>query len=321
MERATDPALETRWVTVHGHRRAYRLAGDGPVLLLLHGLGCDSSTWLPVMGRLAERYTVLAPDFLGHGASDKPRADYSLGGYANGMRDLLACLDLDRATVVGHSLGGGVAMQFAYQFPKQTERLCLVAPGGLGPEVSPLIRALTLPGAGVGLGLLSVPPVRAPLRRLLRGLSRTGIPHTRDLDEVADVYAQLCDPAARAAIRAVTSHVIDWRGQRVTMHDRAYLAESVPLCLVWGACDDVIPARHATLARREAGPTRVEIFPRSGHFPHKDEPELFVEVLSSFVDQQPAVRYRKKMWRSALQAHGAVVEDEDEAEDAAPQAG
>ena len=127
---------EVQFLTLHGHRRAYVKAGQGPALLLLHGLGCDHTTWEPVIDALARRYTVIAPDLLGHGVSDKPRADYSVGGYANGMRDLLTVLGIDKVTVVGHSFGGGVAMQFAYQFPERTERLILVASGGLGPEVS-----------------------------------------------------------------------------------------------------------------------------------------------------------------------------------------
>ena len=126
---------EVQYVTLHGHRRAFVKAGQGPVVLLLHGLGCDHTTWAPVIDSLAKRYTVIAPDLLGHGLSDKPRADYSVGGYANGMRDLLTVLGIDKATVIGHSFGGGVAMQFAYQFPERTERLMLVASGGLGPEV------------------------------------------------------------------------------------------------------------------------------------------------------------------------------------------
>ena len=138
MTRRNSPQVEH--VTVHGHRRAYVRAGSGPALLLLHGLGCDHTTWEPVIGALARTHTVIAPDLLGHGASDKPRADYSVGGYANGMRDLLTVLGIDSATVVGHSFGGGVAMQFAYQFPERTERLVLVGSGGLGPEVTPAIR-------------------------------------------------------------------------------------------------------------------------------------------------------------------------------------
>ena len=151
--RSTDgQPLEVQYLTIHGHRRAFVKAGTGPALLLLHGLGCDHTTWLPVLAALSRRYTVIAPDLLGHGLSAKPRADYCVGGYANGMRDLLTVLGIDKVTVVGHSFGGGVAMQFAYQFPERTERMVLVAPGGLGPEVTPAIRAITLPGFHQAMG-------------------------------------------------------------------------------------------------------------------------------------------------------------------------
>ena len=140
-----SPPHRVRRVTIHGHERADVKVGKGPALLLLHGLGCDHTTWDRVIDSLARRYTVIAPDLLGHGQSAKPRADYSIGGYANGMRDLLTVLGVETVTVVGHSLGGGVAMQFAYQFPERTERMVLVAPGGIGPEVTPAIRAVTLP--------------------------------------------------------------------------------------------------------------------------------------------------------------------------------
>ena len=123
---------EMRTVRIHGHRRAFVIAGEGPALLAIHGIGHDHRTWLPALPTLAEHFTVIAPDLLGHGSSDKPRADYSLGAFANGMRDLLTVLGINRATVMGNSLGGGVAMQFAYQFPERTERVVLVAAGGLG---------------------------------------------------------------------------------------------------------------------------------------------------------------------------------------------
>src|SRR3954447_26214231 len=152
--------FEVQYLTIHGHRRAYVKVGSGPALLLLHGLGCDHTTWLPVVAALSRRYTVIAPDLLGHGRSAKPRADYSVGGYANGMRDLLTVLGIDKVTVVGHSFGGGVAMQFAYQFPERTERMMLVAPGGLGPEVTAAIRAVSTPGFHQVMGALTVPGVR-----------------------------------------------------------------------------------------------------------------------------------------------------------------
>ena len=152
--------LEVQHLTIHGHRRAFVKAGEGPALLLLHGLGCDRTTWTPVLEALASRYTVIAPDLLGHGLSAKPRADYSLGGYANGMRDLLTVLGIEKVTVVGHSFGGGVAMQFAYQFPERTERMVLVAPGGLGPEVTPAVRAVTMPGFHQAMGVVTLPGLR-----------------------------------------------------------------------------------------------------------------------------------------------------------------
>jgi pimeloyl-ACP methyl ester carboxylesterase len=142
-----EGAFRVRYVTVHGYRRAYVMAGSGPVLLLIHGIGDSSDSWRPVLEELAEHHTVVAPDLLGHGRSEKPRADYTVAGYANGMRDLLSVLEIERATVVGHSLGGGVAAQFAYQFPERCERLVLVGSGGVGRTVSPLLRFAAVPGA------------------------------------------------------------------------------------------------------------------------------------------------------------------------------
>uniref|UniRef100_UPI00356877C2 alpha/beta hydrolase n=1 Tax=Nocardioides sp. TaxID=35761 RepID=UPI00356877C2 len=198
---------EVQYLTLHGHRRAFVKVGQGPALLLLHGLGCDHTTWAPVIDSLAKRYTVIAPDLLGHGESAKPRADYSVGGYANGMRDLLTVLGIDTVTVIGHSFGGGVAMQFAYQFPERTERLMLVASGGLGPEVTPAIRAVTTPGYHQLMSLLTLPGVRHAGMAGMRALARTRWKLTRDLDEVAKIYDSFKDPYARAAIRHVVSAV------------------------------------------------------------------------------------------------------------------
>src|SRR4051794_37626246 len=175
--------IEVQFRTIHGHRRAFVKAGRGPVLLLLHGLGCDHTTWLPVVAALSRRYTVIAPDLLGHGKSAKPRADYSVGGYANGMRDLLTVLGIDKVTVVGHSFGGGVAMQFAYQFPERTERMVLVAPGGLGPEGGPATRAITLLGFHQAMSVMMLPGVPPLPTAGLRALAATGVTKARDLDE------------------------------------------------------------------------------------------------------------------------------------------
>ncbi len=298
MPRRMSPVV--RYVTVHGHRRAYVRMGSGPAILLLHGLGCDHTTWNPVLAALARTHTVIAPDLLGHGRSDKPRADYSLGGYANGMRDLLTVLGIDRVTVVGHSFGGGVAMQFAYQYPERTERLVLVGSGGLGPDVTPAIRAITTPGFQQVMGLLSTPGLRHVTTATMRLLARSGVRQLRDLDEVADIYDSFKDPRTRAAIRHVVRAVVDWKGQIVTMADRAYLTEAMPMCVVWGADDLVIPVAHASNASALAPTARVEIIADAGHFPHKDHPERFVRIVRDFIRATEPARYDRERWRELL---------------------
>ncbi|MGA9749734.1 MAG: alpha/beta fold hydrolase [Nocardioides sp.] len=295
-------APEVQYLTIHGHRRAFVKEGSGPALLLLHGLGCDHTTWAPVIATLARRYTVIAPDLLGHGLSDKPRADYSVGGYANGMRDLLTVLGIDKVTVVGHSLGGGVAMQFAYQFPERTERMILVAPGGLGPEVAPAIRAITLPGFHTTMGVVTLPVVRQLTTTWLRALAASGVSAVRDLDEVATIVDSFKDAKARAAIRQVVSAVVDWRGQVVTMADRAYLTAAMPMCVIWGTDDAVIPVRHAGHAAEMAPDCTVEVIANAGHFPHKDHPQRFVKIINDFIRTTQPAAYHRGRWRALLKA-------------------
>lgn len=297
-------ALEVQHVTIHGHRRAYvkmgPASGDAPALLLLHGLGCDHTTWEPVIRKLAKKYTVIAPDLLGHGQSAKPRADYSVGGYANGMRDLLTVLNIDKVTVVGHSLGGGVAMQFAYQFPERTERMVLVAPGGLGPEVTPMIRAVGLPGFKAAMAVLTLPGIRHVGVAGMRALAKSGMTATHDLDEVAEIYESFKDPRARAAIAHVVRAVVDTRGQIVTMVDRAYLTQAMPMLVVWGTNDMVIPVKHAETVATIAPGAHVEVLGNSGHFPHKDHPERFAKILHDFIRSTQPASYHRGRWRTLL---------------------
>ena len=292
---------EPQFVTIHGHRRAYVKAGTGPVVLLLHGLGCDHTTWLPVIESLSRRYTVIAPDLLGHGLSDKPRADYSVGGYANGMRDLITVLGIDKVTVIGHSFGGGVAMQFAYQFPERTERLMLVSSGGLGPEViagDPGDHHARLPRGHGGAD-----PARRAARRASPGctLSR----HCRSRRPATSTRwrrssTSFKDPGARHAIRHVVRAVVDWRGQIVTMTDRAYLTDELPMWVVWGRDDRVIPVRHANNAASIAPRARVEVIADAGHFPHKDHPHRFAAVVHEFIRSTAPATYSRARFRNLL---------------------
>ena len=289
---------DVQYLVVHGYRRAFRISGSGPALLLLHGLACDSSTWLDVIPTLSEHFTVIAPDLLGHGESDKPDADYSLGGYANGMRDLLTVLGIDKVTVVGHSFGGGVAMQFAYQFPDRTERVVLVSTGGLGKEVTPLIRFLTVPGSSVAIAAATFRPWRPVVAGAMRALSRTPLTATRDLDEVARIYESLADPSTRRAVQRVTSHVLNWKGQFVTMTDRSYLARLMPVLVVWGRDDMVITSVHADFAPTQVSDVHVLI--DAGHFPHKDHPEEFCRLVTEFIDSNEPAHYHRGRWRALL---------------------
>src|SRR6266511_1781373 len=234
---------------LHGHEVGFRMAGEGPVIVLIHGITSRSDVWLDVMERLTERYTVVAPDLLGHGRSAKPRGDYSLGAYASGGRDLLGVLGFERGTVVGHSLGGGIALQFAYQFPEYCERLVLVSSGGLGKEVHPLLRAAALPGAELVLPLIIRDWAIGAGSAVAGVLDRFGFSAGPDLAEAARGYASLADRGAREAFLHTLRAVVDLEGQRVSASDRLYLAERLPTLLIWGNDDPIIPIEHGRVAR------------------------------------------------------------------------
>jgi pimeloyl-ACP methyl ester carboxylesterase len=296
---------------VHGHRSAFLRAGSGPALLLLHGIANNCQTWAGVIDRLAESHTVIAPDLLGHGESDKPRGDYSIAAYANAMRDLLTVLDVEGATVVGHSLGGGIALQFAYQFPERCERLALVGSGGLGPELSAGLRAATLPGAELVLTALT--GASAPLRLGMQVLERagrvSGSQRIRDLAEAGDALLALKDVEARRAFLRTLRSVVDARGQAVTALDRLYLAQAIPLLVVWGSRDPIVPAQHAETVRDLVPTARVEVFEGAGHWPHLDQPDRFCDVLLDFIAATEPAAHDQDSWRRLLarQEDGAAL--------------
>ncbi len=289
---------------IHGYRRAFVLAGPrlgtAPVLWLIHGIGDSSRTWEDVIPLLAERYTVVAPDLLGHGASDKPRADYSIGGFANGMRDLMVVLGVDRATIVGHSLGGGVAMQFAYQYPERVERLVLVASGGLGAEVHPLFRVAALPGAATAISLSVHTPFSSSVLGLSRLAARVGLFDPKDIEEIAQVWDGLRDRATRTAFLRTLRAVVDLRGQSVTSRDRLYLTAAIPTLLVWGQRDPVLPVAHARLAADALPGARLEVVARAGHLPHRSCPEGFSDALLGFVSSTTPAIHDPSVWRDLL---------------------
>jgi pimeloyl-ACP methyl ester carboxylesterase len=276
-------------LAVHGNLVRYAQAGTaGPVVVLIHGIASRAAQWHQVMAILGEHFRVIAPDLLGHGLSAKPRGDYSLGAHACGVRDLLAALGHDRVTLVGHSLGGGIAMQFAYQFPERIERLALVDAGGLGPDVSPFLRAATLPGSGLVLPLIAGSWARKAAGRVdgLLGKARVTVP--AGLREALVGLGSLGDGATRDAFVHTARSVIDIRGQMVDGRDRLYLAVDLPLLVVWGEKDAIIPVDHGRAVCAAVPTARLEVFARSGHFPHLTEPVRLAGVLDDWLSTTSA---------------------------------
>jgi pimeloyl-ACP methyl ester carboxylesterase len=302
--REKQPAVtlssEVQYRIIHGYKRAFIHTGQGPAVLLIHGIGDCSNTWKHVLPQLARNHTIVAPDLLGHGQSDKPRADYSVAGYANGMRDLLSVLGVDRVTVVGHSLGGGVAMQFAYQYPERCERLVLVSSGGVCPEVHPLLRLASAPNADLILPLMQLRSTRMVSHAIFEVLRRIGSNLGRDAQYLMRVFDSLPEVTARRAFVRTLRSVVDWRGQAITMLDRCYLTQGMPTLLVWGARDAVIPTHHAHIAHAAMPNSRLEVFADAGHFPHESNPEHFLDILERFLDGTEPASYSSAEWREAL---------------------
>lgn len=275
--------MELSTVRVHGHEIAYRSAGEGPVVLLVHGMAGSSATWKPVMPLLAPHVTAIAPDLPGHGRSDKPRGDYSLGASASFLRDFITALGHDRVTVVGQSLGGGIAMQFCYQYPERIERLVLVGSGGLGEEVMSILKVLAAPGVDLLMTPAFLPFFRDAGNAVGRGLAKIGLRPSPQAFEMWRAYASLTEPSTRSAFVQTLRAVVDTHGQRVSAHDKLYLSARVPSMVVWGDKDPVIPVSHAYAAHEAMPASRLEIFEGCGHFPHFEDPVAFADLLLDFV--------------------------------------
>jgi pimeloyl-ACP methyl ester carboxylesterase len=282
--------FEPRQIELHGHDVIYRTAGSGPAVVLIHGMVNSSRHWEQVAVRLTGDYRVIAPDLIGHGDSATPRGDYSLGAHAAVIRDLLTAIGVDRSTIVGHSLGGGVAMQFFWQFPQHVERLALVSSGGLGPEVSPLLRSAALPGASALLWLVTHPRAVSGLAELGDRLRERGSGSGVYVQAIARALRPLSVAGARAAFLHTLRSVIDVRGQRVSAQDRLYLLEGFPTLFVWGGRDHTIPVAHGRGAHAAVPSSRFEVLPRAAHFPHLEDPEGLANLLRDFLETtEPAL--------------------------------
>jgi pimeloyl-ACP methyl ester carboxylesterase len=300
--RVPEPAgqFEEWQITLHGRRAVYRIAGSGPPVVLIHGMLNSSSHWQSVALELAREHTVIAPDLIGHGDSAAPRGDYSLGAHAASIRDLLAAIGIERATIVGHSLGGGVAMQFFYQFPQRVERLVLISSGGLGQQVSPMLRTAALPGVSALLSLTIQPRLLAALAgggRRMRERALSGGVH---LQAIARALRPLENADARQAFLTTLRSVIDVHGQRVSATDRLYLLETMPTMIVWGERDHTIPLEHGRLAHEAIPHSFFKTLPDAAHFPHLEDPQGLSRLLSEFIGETNPGRIEDADWGAVL---------------------
>jgi pimeloyl-ACP methyl ester carboxylesterase len=292
-------------IELHGRRVIYRVAGSGPPVVLIHGMLNSSSHWQSVALNLASDYTVIAPDLIGHGDSAAPRGDYSLGAHASSIRDLLAAMGIDRASIVGHSLGGGVAMQFFYQFPQRTERLVLISSGGLGHEVSPVLRTAALPGVSALLSLTIHPRLLGALTDTGRRLRQRDVRLGVHMQALARALRPLENADARHAFLQTLRAVIDVHGQRVSATDRLYLLESMPTMIVWGERDNTIPLLHGRQAHEAIPNSHFQTLPRASHFPHLEDPDGLSEVLREFIQSARPGRIDDADWGAVLTRHSS----------------
>ncbi|WNG83489.1 alpha/beta fold hydrolase [Mycobacterium sp. ITM-2016-00316] len=275
--------IETKFIEIHGMRQAVVDEGDGDeVLLLIHGMAGSAQTWRAVLPQLAKKYRVIAPDLLGHGQSSKPRTDYSLGAFAVGLRDLLDELGVESATVVGQSLGGGVAMQFLYQHPDYCRRLVLISSGGLGPDVGLILRLLAAPGAEFVMPVIAPSPVLRAGNAVKSWLSSAGLRSPRGA-EMWSAYSSFGDGETRQAFLRTLRSVVDYRGQAVSALNRLNLREGLPILAIWGEQDNIIPVDHAYAALEARPDCRLEILPGVGHFAQVEAPEKVIELLDEFI--------------------------------------
>ncbi|HNM11307.1 MAG TPA: alpha/beta fold hydrolase [Mycobacterium sp.] len=278
---------ELKYLELHGDRLAYQDEGQGDAILLLHGMAGSSQTWRSVIRPLSRKYRVIAPDLLGHGSSAKPRSDYSLGAFAVLLRDLLDELGVARATIVGHSLGGGVAMQFVYQHPDYCERLVLIGSGGLGPDVGWTLRLLSAPGAELIMPIIAPQPVLTAGEKVRSWFAKMGIESPRG-GEIWNAYSSFSDAETRQAFLRTLRSVVDYRGQAVSALNRLNVRADMPIMAIWGEQDAIIPVQHAYAALEARPDARIEVMPGVGHFPQVERPTEVVDLIDDFITSQRA---------------------------------
>lgn len=280
----TATAGREETLTIHGRQVAFRdYPGGGVPLLLLHGVGSTADSWEPAAAELAQSGTrVIVLDLPGHGRSSKESGDYSLGALASTLRDLMDQLDVPRAILVGHSLGGGIALQFSYQFPHRCAGLVLVASGGLGTETNLALRAATLPGAGVVMRVAINDSTVRWAAGVGQQLNRVGA-RPQILSEAAVArMSRLSEPGQRNSFLATLRAVVDFSGQRVSALEKLHVSGDRPVLIVWGERDPIIPMAHGSQAHDLLANSELVVFAGAGHEPHRHDPSRFAALVADW---------------------------------------
>ncbi len=274
-----------RYLDLNGDRIAYWDSGAtdrADTLLLVHGISGSSTTWRHIAPLLAQNHRVIAPDLLGHGRSDKPRGDYSLGAAAVWLRDFLDELGVARVTVVGQSLGGGIAMQFAHQHRERCDRVILIG-GGVGPGLSWPLRMVSAPGAEYVLPAVA-PTALLSAGNAVRGwLAAAGL-HSARAAQVWNTYAKLSDAEARHALLGTVRSAAEIRAQAaVSALNRPQPSAQMPVLLIWGEEDRIVPVSHGRAAHAALANSRLEVLAGVGHSPHVEVPDQVVDLIGDFL--------------------------------------
>jgi pimeloyl-ACP methyl ester carboxylesterase len=306
-DRSAPPALQEGVASVLGYRMAYVTGGAGEPIVFLHGLGQSSSTWETILPPLAHHFRVFAVDMLGCGRSDKPRIDYSLWALATYTRYFMDAVGIERAHLVGHSLGGGIAMHAAFQYPERVDRLALMATGGLGRDLRLLLRIATLPGASLALAGLTSPLWMRFVEQVR--ISKLTVPLAR---ENMRMWVRLGDADHRRVFMRMLHGVCNITGQTVSAVERLPLMRQ-PVLLVWGERDNTIPPIHARRAAALIQNCQLEILSGCKHYPPLEKPEVVAPLLDRFLlapDHLPAATAAETLAGLERADHGEMLVNE-----------
>lgn len=273
--------IRRRQLRISNLRVHYLSSGRGPPTVLIHGLGGSCRDWLLNIRALSNHFLVLAPDLVGFGRSDKPRSfpsDPVTSFFPSLLNHFSTRLGLGSVNIVGHSMGGLVALQFALQFPRMVNKLVLVDSAGLGKEVPTLLRLLSIPALPASL-------LSPPKTLLKMVLSDTFHNEEIDIDEsIEEVYNYLRSEGAKESFLAVTRSIVGLRGQKIVLSDQLKDITAKTL-IIWGDQDKSLPVSHAHRAHRLIIDSELHILPQCGHCPQIEKPNEFNTLVTPFLSR------------------------------------